>query len=253
MTDSAAQRAGLVGRAPERSRSSARLGLTVRSILLAPSEGFEAAAAAVERRARAGRRPIEGFSTYLLSGIGGAALASLWLKVGALLKLRQVCTNEYIVSFIVLSFVLGAVLAWIAQLLWGGVGPALVRSLHGETSRSEMRFLWGASALPQVFVLLILLPLDLVLVGTGTFTTQPLQESLSTAWAALSIALAVSLAVWSLYLFFRGFQVVSGVSARRSLAGLGVAILCFAGVAGTLVGTTLAVAPREASCPTRLG
>jgi hypothetical protein len=248
LTDSVTGRASLASRAPERSRS-ARLGLTVRSILLAPTEGFGAASRALERRAKAGRRPVEGLSTYLLSGLGGASLASLWLKVGALLKVRQVCTTEYIASFIIVSFVLGAVLAWIAQAIWGAAGSATARGLHGDASRGEMRFVWGVSALPQVFVLLLLVPLDLVLVGTDTFTTTPLDESLSTAWAALSIALAISLAVWSMYLFFRGVQVVAGLPTKRAVAALGVAILCFGGVVGSFAGA-MAFVPKEASCPT---
>ena len=252
MTDSVSDPASLTARSSERSRDSARLGLTLRSILLTPGHGFEAAARAAERRARAGRRPIEGISTYLLSGIGGAALASLWLKVGALLKLRAVCTNEYIAGFIVASFVLGAVLAWIAHALWGVVGPRVVTAVRGETSSSEMRLVWGASALPQVFVLLVLLPLDLILVGSNTFTTQPLDESLATAWAALSIALAMSLAVWSLYLFVRGLQVVAGLSFKRALVGLAVAVLCFGVVVGSFAGA-MALVPKEASCPTRPG
>jgi hypothetical protein len=251
LTDSVSESASLSAR-PERSRDSARLGLTLRSILLTPGDGFAAAARAAERRARAGRRPIEGLSTYLLSGIGGAALASLWLKVGALLKLRAVCTTEYIAAFIVASFVLGALLSWIAHALWGVVGTHAVRSLRGETSPSEMRLVWGASALPQVFVMVVLLPLDLLLVGTSTFTTQPLDESLATAWAALSIAFALSLAIWSLYLFTRGLSVVGGLSVKRALAGLGVAVLCFGGVVGSFAGA-MALVPKEASCPTRPG
>ena len=251
MTDSVTGRASLGTRAPERSRS-ARLGLTVRSILLAPAEGFGGAAQALERRARAGRRPIEGISTYLLSGIGGAALGSLWLKLGALLKLRAVCTTEYIAAFIVASFVLGALLAWIAQAVWGGSGPAAVRGLRGEASGSEMRFVWGAAALPQVFVLAVLLPLDLILVGSSTFTTAPLDESLSTAWAALSIALAISLAVWSLYLFFRGVQVMSGLGTKKALIAVLVACACFLGVVGTFA-TAMSFVPKEGSCPTQRG
>ena len=252
MTDSVSEQASLAARPTERSRGSARLGLTLRSILLTPGHGFEAAARAAERRARAGRRPIEGFSTYLLSGIGGAALASLWLKVGALLKLRAVCTTDRIAAFIAASFVLGALLAWLAHALWGFVGARAVSALRGDTSSSEMRLVWGAAALPQAFVMLILLPLDLVLVGTSTFTTQPLDESLATAWAALSIALALSLAVWSLYLFVRGLQVVAGLSVKRALVGLAVAVLCFGGVVGSFAGA-MALVPKEASCPTRPG
>ena len=69
----------------ERSHASARLGLTLRSVLVAPRDGFQAALAAADRRARAGLRPAEGMAPVVLSAFGGAALALLWLKIGALL------------------------------------------------------------------------------------------------------------------------------------------------------------------------
>ncbi len=238
-------RAGTAPRAPERSRASARLGLTLRTVLLAPREGFAAAAKAAERRARAGRRPIEGISTYLFTAIGGAALASLWLKAGALFKLRQVCTDQYVAAYIAASLVLGALLALIAQSIWGFVGPSSTSALRGDITRSEARLVWGASALPQIFVLIALLPLDLLIVGTDTFTTRPLDESLSTAWAALSIALAASLAVWSLYLFLRGLEVTSGLSWKRAFAGLVVATVCMFGVVGVFAGGMTFVPARQ--------
>ena len=252
MTKSAVGRAGTPTRAPERTRASARLGLTLRTVLLSPRVGFAAAAKAAERRARAGRRPAEGFSTYLFTGVGGAALAALWLKIGALLKLRSVCTNEYIAAYIAGALVLGALLAWLAHAIWGLAGPTVVSGLRGEATRTEMRLVWGASAIPQIFVLIVLVPLDLIIVGTDTFTTTPLQESLATVWAAMSIALALSLAVWSLFLFVRGVEVTSGVSWKRSLVALTVAVACFGGVAGAFAGAMTFV-PKEGSCPTRLG
>jgi hypothetical protein len=221
-------------------------------VLLAPREGFEAAIKAAERRERSGRRPIEGLSTHVLTVLGGASLAALWLKVGALFKLRQVCTVEYIPAYIALSLVVGGVLALLAQLAWGAFGKSVVRSLKGSASSPELRLVWGASALPQIFVLVILIPLDLLIVGSPTFTTQPLNESVSTAWAAFSIALSVSLAVWSIYIFVRGVEVVGGVPARRATAAAAFAALCLVVSMAVLVVPTALFVPKEAACPTRL-
>ena len=237
----------------DRSRASARLGLTFRTVLLAPREGFEAAVKATERRQRSGRWPIEGLSTYVLTALGGASLAALWLKMGALFKLRQVCTAEYIPAYVALALVVGAVLALIAQFAWGAFGRSVIESLKGSAGSSGLRLVWGASALPQILVLVVLIPLDLLIVGTPTFTTQPLNESLSTAWAAFSIALSVSLAVWSIYLFVRGVEVVGGLPARRAVVATAFAALCLAVAMAALVVPTALTVSKEAACPTRLG
>jgi hypothetical protein len=237
---------------PDRPRASARLGLTLRSVLLAPSTGFGAAIKVTERRARSGRRPIEGFSSYLFAAVGGASLASLWLKLGALFKLRQVCTVDYVPAYIATTFVLGALIGLIAQAIWGNSGTALARTLRGDTEPHRMRLVWGAAAVPQTLVLLILLPLDLLIVGTDSFTTRPLDESLSTAWAAFSIAIALSLAVWSLYIFVRGVQVVGALNLRKALIATAAAIGCFGIVVGmAVVGASFI--PTEGTCPTRPG
>ncbi len=248
MTDALSDRPRLPAREP--ARASARLGLTLRTVLLAPRQGFESALAATDRRARAGRRPAEGFSTYVLAALGGVALASLWLKVGALFKLRNVCAAGDVTGYVIAALALGSLLALGAQALWGSVGVPLVHALRGDATRHNLRLVWGASAVPQVFVLLILLPLDLVIVGTDTFTTRPLGESLATAWAALSIALAISAAIWSLYLFLRGVEVSAGIRTRQALLGVAVAALCLVAVVGLFVVATMFV-PKEAACPTR--
>lgn len=237
---------------PERPRASARLGLTLRSVLLAPSTGFAAAVKVTERRARSGRRPIEGFSSYLFAAVGGAALASLWLKLGALLKLRQVCAVDYVPAYIATTFLLGAVLGLIAQAIWGNSGAALATALRGNAEPHRMRLVWGAAAVPQILVFLVLLPLDLLIVGTDSFTTRPLDESISTAWAAFSIAIAVSLAVWSLYIFIRGVQVIAGLNLRKSLIATAAAVGCFGVIVGlAVIGASFI--PTEGTCPTRLG
>ena len=233
-------------------RESTRLGLTLRSVLLAPHDGFATAIKTSERRAVAARRPAEGISPYVLAFIGGAVLSSLWLKIGALSGLRQVCGDEFVVVNIVAALILGGILGLLAQALWGAVGAPVVRGLHGETTRGSLRLVWGASAFPQVAALVLLLPLDLLIVGTGTYTTGALDDPLSTAWAAFSIAIGISLAIWSLFLFVRGVEVAGGIGFWRAVGATGVAIACMALVVGALV-VAVSMSTEVRNCPTRLG
>ena len=237
---------------PAGNRGSARLGLTLRSVLLAPHDGFAAALKTADRRARAGRRPAEGISPYVLAVIGGGAFASLWLKVGALSGLREVCTDRFVAVNIAAAIVLGGILGLLAQAIWGAVGAPTIRSFRGETDRGALRLVWGASAFPQVAALVILLPLDLLIVGSDAFTTGALDDPLSTAWAAFSIALGISLAIWSLFLFVRGVEVAGGIGFWRAVGATGVAIACFALVVGALV-VAGSMSTEVRSCPTRLG
>ena len=232
--------------------ASARLGSTLRDVLWAPRTGFAAAAKGIERRARTGSRPAEGIAPYVLTAVGGVSLASLWLKVGALAGIRHVCSDNYLVANIVAALFLGTVLALLAFSLWGLVGSRLLRRLKVDLSGSELRAVWGLSALPQVGVVGLLLPLDLIIIGTRTFMTTSLDDSLSTFWAALSIAFAISLAVWSLYLFVTGIRSLTGGSWRASAIATGVALGCTAVLVGALV-IGASFLPEARGCPTRLG
>lgn len=239
--------------APAGGRGSARLGFTLRSVLLSPHDGFAAALKGAERRARAGRRPAEGLAPFVLAAIGGAATASLWLKVGAISGLREVCTDRFVGVNIAAALLLGALLGLIAQALWGLVGPAAVRGLRGgETESRSLRLVWGASEFPQVLALALLLPLDLLIIGTDAYTTTSLDDPLSTAWAAFSIAIAISLTVWSLFLFIRGTEVAGELGFWKAAAATGGALLCWVALILVLVliGST---ATEVRSCPTRLG
>ena len=233
-------------------RGSARLGLTLRSVLLAPHDGFAQAFKTADRRARAGLRPAEGLSPYILAGIGGAAAMSLWLKLGALTGLRQACSEQGVILIIAVALAVAAVLGVLAQALWGVLGSPMVRALRGDTDRGSLRLVWGASAFPQVVALVALLPLDLLIVGTRTYMTGSLDDPLATAWAAFSIALGISLAVWSLFLFIRGVEAAGGIGFWRAAAAATVAALCFVLIVGApvIVGS---LTTEVRSCPTRLG
>jgi uncharacterized MAPEG superfamily protein len=235
-----------------RSNASARLGLTLRSVLLTPRDGFAAVLKAAERRERAKSRPAEGFSPYVLAAIGGASTMMLWLELGAMLGVREICTTANIGTYIAGSLILGAVLGLIAQTVWGAMGPRAMRSLRSEVTGRDLRLVWGASEFPQVFALFLLLPLDLAIVGTDTFTTAKLGDSLATAWAAFSIAVGISIAIWSLFLFVRGLEVAGGIGVKRALVGTLFGLACFAVVVGVLV-FGASFLPRGSGCPTQLG
>jgi hypothetical protein len=214
---------------PVRSRSHQHLGLSLRSILFAPREGF----AALPDGA------ISGATTNVLVFLGGAAFALVWLKIGALAGMREFCEPRYLGGYIASAALLGGVLALPTAALWSVGGAALAPLLHGEKpAPAALRFVWGASAFPLVLATLVLLPLDLVVVGAETFTTEELSEPLATAWAAFSLALGVSALAWGLWVFLRGYSAATGVSVRRATVGLVVAVAAVGLVVGALVAGT---------------
>jgi hypothetical protein len=186
----------------------------------------------------------------VLTFLGGAALALLWLKLGALAGLREFCEPRFLGGYIAAAAVLGGLLALPAAGLWSVGGGPLASLLRGDrTAPGTLRFVWGAAAFPLVLATVVLLPLDLVVVGPETFTTEELSEPLSTAWAAFSLALGVSALAWGVWIFLRGYAAASGISMRRALGGLALAAVALALVVGAVVGLSLAVS-GGGSCPT---
>lgn len=209
-------------------RSSAHLGATLRSVLIAPDAGFRAALRSADRKERTGDSTPEGYSPYLFGALGGASAILLWLKISALVGLRAESAATYRWGFLVAAALLGAVLGLGAQFLWGAVVARTPGVLGGKVKPREARLVWGASAFPQVFALALLLPIDLLVVGPSTFTSIRPPDSVGTMWAALSIALGIALAAWSLLIFMKGVEVISGTGTVRSMAGFGVALACLA-------------------------
>ena len=231
-------------RAASRSAASAQRGGTLRSILLSPQEGFRAACALADKRQRHGVRVPEGAAPFVMGACGGGALMFLWLKVGGLVNLRSMAPADFQWSYVIVAAFAGALLGFIAQVVWGSVGRIVLGRLGAPTTPARMRISWGASALPQVFALFVLFPLDVLLTGRGLFTGERLDDALPSVWAALSVALSVSLAAWSGYLFWRGVQTGSGAdNSQTALAVLAAAgclvvvvvafVIAAAGLSGT--------------------
>lgn len=221
----------------------AHLGATLRSVVVAPRAGFESSLRAISRRRRTGSRPGEGTTPYVLSAIGGAALMLLWLKTSSLIGLREDSARIYDWVFIPASCAVGAAIGTLAQLLWGYVAPHVTKLLGAEIDPAAARLVWGASCVPQVAAVAILLPGDLLIAGSDTFTSAKLPDPVASIWASLSIALALALAVWSASLFALGLQVSTKMRLRdaviasgAALASLAVIVILLALVAALVAG-----------------
>ena len=210
--------------------SPAHLGATLRSVLIAPTAGFESALRAADRRARVGASPAEGVAPYLLSAAGGAMLFLLWLKVSALVGMRDGSAETYRWGFLVAAAVTGAVFALVVQFVWSIAGGRLAGPLGSEAASRDLRLVWGASLFPQMVALVLLLPFDLVIVGPSTFTNARPEDPVSAAWASLSVALGVALAIWSIVLLIKGVQ-----TAARSTIGIALTLTALAFASTTLI------------------
>jgi hypothetical protein len=211
--------------------SAARLGLTLRSVMLTPRAGYASAFRAAERRERAGERLPEGVTPYVLAALGGAGAMCLWLKLGALVGWRTVGAGAFDAGMLSGALAIGALLSVACQHAWGALGPRLATRLGGRARARDLRLAWGAAAFPLVFIL-ILVPVDLSVAGPAAFTIAPLADSVVTAWVALSSALATALGLWSAWLFLRGTEVATSLRWRVSvLVALGAGI-CVALITG---------------------
>jgi Yip1 domain len=202
-------------RASTKPRHSLHLGRTFRSLMFAPRAGFESAFKIARRRERAGDVPVEGRAPMLFSAVAGMSVMLLWLKFGGLVDVRDASRNDFKWSYLFVSLLLGLLLGIGVQRVWGWLGTRLVGRLRGETSGWQQRLIWGAAAFPQVVTLFVLLPLDLLIVGAGSFTTDRIDETYRTVWAALSISVSLALVAWSLYLFARGMAVATEMDRSR--------------------------------------
>jgi hypothetical protein len=206
---------------------SARLGATVRGVLLSPGSAFVPTLKRVESSE-------EGRSTYLLAALGGAAAMLLWLKVRALVGFRALAPSDFTWGYFVSSLLLAAAVAVLAQVAWSFVAPAAGGPDSG--SPRSFRAVWALSAFPQLPALLLLAPLDLLLVGEGAFIATDSGDSVALAWLALSTAAGVSLAVWSGYVFAKGTHVATRATPARTAGVVAASLGCVAAVVALLIG-----------------
>jgi hypothetical protein len=164
---------------------------------------------------------------YLLAVAGGAGWMLLWLKVAGLLSLRDAPTGSFKLVYLALALALGGILGLCGQALWSRLAAGAA-GVDKDSLARDLRIAWGVAALPQVAGLVVLLPLDLAIAGRAAFATDPLGDSVSTAWAAFSIALSAALAAWNVYLLARGTRVSLQIGPIRSAVVTGGAVLILA-------------------------
>lgn len=227
--------------AVRRTPSSAHLGATLRSILVAPTAGFAAAFRAADRRKGTNTAPAEGYAPYVLAAVGGIALVLGWLKLSGLAGLRADSAITFRWGFLAVAAVIGAGLALGAQFLWGLIGPR-VAMLEAEPDHGDFRLVWGAAAAPQLLVIFLLLPGDILIAGPAAFTSQRLADPVTSMWVALSAALTVACAIWSGFLLMKGLEALTGLPPMRRLAVSGAALGCLAGLLALFRFGALAVA-----------
>jgi hypothetical protein len=184
--------------------SSSHLGSRLRAVLVSPRSGFRSAMRNGNAAAIASS-PV----TALLVVLGGVATMGLWLKLTSLLKIfdRPISATEW--SFVLGGLALGAILAAIAYVAWTRLAPRAIDS-DRDASRARLRVAWSFSDFPLALYAAVLLPLDLLIVGPEIFSTDRLDGTFAMVWSALSLALLVALAAWSVYLFVRGVDAAVG-------------------------------------------
>ena len=206
---------------------SARLGATVRGVLVSPGSAFVPTLRRVETSE-------EGRSTYVLAALGGAAAMLLWLKLRALVGFRALSPSDFSWSYFVTSLVFAALVAVLAQIAWSFLAPTAGGPDSG--SPRSFRAVWALSAFPQVPALLVLAPIDLLLVGEQAFTASDTGDSVALAWLALSTAGAVSLGVWSAYVFAKGTHAATRATPLRTAGVVAASFACAAVIVTLLAG-----------------
>jgi hypothetical protein len=192
--------------AAERDTRAARLGASLRSVLVSPASGFSDYVKEVESRPGRGRA-----GAVLLGGLLGASLWLLWQKVNGLLQLRESgCPFRW--HYLVGVVVLGALLGMLCEVIWARIATFAARRMGGQGTPSRFRLVWGAASVPHAAVLLVLLPLDLLLVGTDSYRAVETEATGGSIWRALSVAFSLALVAWSLWLLFRGSRAIGKVS-----------------------------------------
>jgi hypothetical protein len=208
-------------RSGRRSPRSATLGARLRNVLVSPRVGFTSAL-----RKGGAQQATRSFLLVLVVLLDGVATMALWLKITGITQLAERTRAEASWGAVLAAVLLGAAFGAFGYLLWGWVGGKLIAQGDGGSSRDRLRLVWAFAVFPLAAYALVFLPLDLLLVGPEIFSTDRLDGSFAMVWAALSVAIGVSAAAWSGYLFWRGVEVVTGERGRRVFGSVALATAC---------------------------
>lgn len=198
----------------------------MRTVLVSPRAGFQALVRA-DRASSSDTGP-QAPILYLLTAIGGAALLLLYFKVRSVFNIWNAEDIQFEAGPFATLLFIGAVVALPARFLYSRAIPFLSK----DAAPRKLRVVWAGAAFPLLLLVLIVLPLDLLIAGTGSFT-RDWSGSAATAWAGASTALSLGLLVWSLTLFALGLVATHKwqLSKATLFSVLSLVVFLFAGTA----------------------
>ena len=161
----------------------------------------------------------------MLAALGGAFLVLMSLKVRGLTGLRAAPLNEFRWGVFALALVVGAVTGVVGHLVFGVFGAPLVSRFGHRCEARDLRTIWAVAGFPVAIGFCVLVILDVLIGGREAYSSLE-DDALITGWAAGSLALGVSLAIWSLYLFAKGLGVAAGLGVPRRIMVMLVAAVC---------------------------
>lgn len=162
----------------------------------------------------------------VLAGLGGAYLLLMFLKIRGLIGFKEISPDDAQFWTGFASALGAAALAGaLGNLLFGFASPPLVSRIGKSSEPRELRTIWGLAAFPAAAGFILIVLLDIVIAGREAYTKVE-GSSLVTGWSAGSLAIGLSLGVWSLYLFVQGLRVAAEVPPSRSIMVVLVGLLC---------------------------
>ena len=216
----------VAGRTPS---SAAGWGATFREVLVHPSAGVDRALRKGRALRNSGPRRAVALTTAL-AGVAGSSLMLLWLKAGVVFGFADTPPSEFSWGVFAAALVAGAVVGVLAHFAFGVVGSKVTALFRRRSPRSDLRMAWGVAAFPLIVGLFVLLVLDLSIAGSTAFTQADV-DAFTTAWAATSTAIGISLLLLSGYLFALGVRLVADATRGQTAVLAATALFSLAGAA----------------------
>ena len=198
-------------------------GRVIRTVLFSPRHGF---GRALELGKTGGGWPrVALFS--LPAALAGAFSLLIFLKFRGLIGYKEISSDLFRWDSFTGALAGAALTGVLAHLLFGVLARPLLARLGRRRPARDLWMIWALAGVPAALGLVLLLPLDILISGEQAYAALS-GDTLVTAWAAGSSALALGAAGWSMYLFARGLAVAAEIPLRRSIMVVVLAAFCFA-------------------------